>query len=357
MISISLCMIVRDEEATLKRCLDTAKDLVDEIIIVDTGSIDKTKEIAYDYTDKVYNFEWIDNFAAARNFSFSKATKEYIFYLDADDVILEDDRGKLKKLKETLSHDVDSVTMLYNVGFDKYGNVTFSFKRNRLVKRCRNFKWHCAAHNYLEVSGNIIDSDICITHKKIKSYTDRNLNIYKKLIENGHEFSPRDVFCYGNELYWHGMYDKALEQYEKLLQMGNAWLDDKIFACGQIADYYQSKKLIDKAKEYCFKSFKYDVPRAEFCCKLGFYFQSESKLLQAIFWYEIATIVKKPERSFGFFNNDCWTWLPHLQLCVCYYKLGYTDISYKHNQIALSYSPNHETILSNKKFFQELGYK
>ena len=71
MITISLCMIVKNEEAVLARCLDSLRGLMDEIIIVDTGSTDNTKEIALKYTDKVYDFSWGDDFAAARNFSFS----------------------------------------------------------------------------------------------------------------------------------------------------------------------------------------------------------------------------------------------------------------------------------------------
>ena len=74
MVTISLCMIVKDEEEILARCLDCVADLMDEIIIVDTGSTDKTKEIARRYTDKIYDFKWENDFSAARNFAFSKAT-------------------------------------------------------------------------------------------------------------------------------------------------------------------------------------------------------------------------------------------------------------------------------------------
>ena len=87
MITVSLCMIVKNEEDILARCLDSLKGLMDEIIIVDTGSTDRTKEIAANYTDKIYDFSWCDDFAAARNFSFYKATKEYIYAPDADEVL------------------------------------------------------------------------------------------------------------------------------------------------------------------------------------------------------------------------------------------------------------------------------
>ena len=70
MVSISLCMIVKNEEDVLARCLDSAAELVDEIVIVDTGSTDRTREIAARYTDKIFDFPWRDDFAAARNESF-----------------------------------------------------------------------------------------------------------------------------------------------------------------------------------------------------------------------------------------------------------------------------------------------
>ena len=77
MVSISLCMIVKNEEDVLARCLDSAAELVDEIVIVDTGSTDRTREIAARYTDKIFDFLWRDDFAAARNESFSHAVMDY----------------------------------------------------------------------------------------------------------------------------------------------------------------------------------------------------------------------------------------------------------------------------------------
>ena len=102
MITISLCMIVKNEEEVLERCLNSLKGLMDEIIIVDTGSTDSTKEIAARYTDKIYDFSWCDDFAAARNFSFSKATQEYIYAPDADEVLDDTNRRRFMMLKAAL---------------------------------------------------------------------------------------------------------------------------------------------------------------------------------------------------------------------------------------------------------------
>ena len=81
MAELSLCMIVRDEEAVLERCLESVSDAVEEIIIVDTGSVDRTKEIAAKFTEHIYDMPWKGDFSAARNFAFAKATKEYLLWL------------------------------------------------------------------------------------------------------------------------------------------------------------------------------------------------------------------------------------------------------------------------------------
>jgi len=80
-------MIIKDEERYLARCLASVKPIVDEMIVVDTGSVDRSKEIAITFGAQVYDYEWENDFAAARNFSISKASSEWIFILDGDEVI------------------------------------------------------------------------------------------------------------------------------------------------------------------------------------------------------------------------------------------------------------------------------
>jgi glycosyltransferase involved in cell wall biosynthesis len=98
MTKLSLCMITKNEEHFLEQCLNSVKDLVDEIIIVDTGSTDKTKEIAKNFTDKIFDFEWCDDFSAARNESLKHATCDWILVLDADELIAREDHQKIKEI-------------------------------------------------------------------------------------------------------------------------------------------------------------------------------------------------------------------------------------------------------------------
>ena len=102
MATISVCLIVKNEETVLGRCLDCLKEIADEIVIVDTGSTDRTKEIAAAYTNQIYDFTWIRDFSAARNFAFSKAQMEYIYSADADEVLTEVNQKKFLQLKQAL---------------------------------------------------------------------------------------------------------------------------------------------------------------------------------------------------------------------------------------------------------------
>jgi glycosyltransferase involved in cell wall biosynthesis len=88
-------MIVKNEEAHLERCLDSVKDMVSEMIIVDTGSTDRTVEIAHAYGAKVYHFDWCDDFAAARNESLKHATGEWLLMMDADNWLEPEDKNQL----------------------------------------------------------------------------------------------------------------------------------------------------------------------------------------------------------------------------------------------------------------------
>ncbi len=93
---VSLSMIVRNEETNLATCLASAADLVDEMIVMDTGSTDRTKEVAARFGARIFDFPWCDDFSAARNASADHANGDWLFILDADDVIDEPNRQRLK---------------------------------------------------------------------------------------------------------------------------------------------------------------------------------------------------------------------------------------------------------------------
>lgn len=352
-VSVSLCMIVKDEEEALERCLSSVEGIADEIVLVDTGSTDRTKEIARRFTDRIYDFEWVDDFAAARNYAFRLATKDYILWLDADDVFQEADRLAFLALKATLDPQTDSVMMHYHLSFDHKGKPASSLKRNRLVKRSRNFMWIGAVHEYLDVTGRIIHSDIAVTHSKKKLHTDRNLRIYRRRAELGEPFSPRDLYYYANELKDHAFFEEAAEQYEQFLAVKLGWIEDRIAACGKLADCYGRMYERDLQLRALFRTMELAPPRAETCCWLGALFMSESRYQEAAYWYETATRLGPPPQTGTLIDYSYWTWLPYLQLCVCYDRQGLYRQAYECNEKALAYEPQHPSMLANKAYLEQ----
>lgn len=352
MATVSLCMIVKNEEDVLGRCLESVKGLVEEIIIVDTGSTDKTKEIAANFTDKIYDFKWIKDFSAARNFAFSKASCEYSMWLDADDVITEKDSLLFTEVKSSLTPDVNVVMMKYNTGFDKNGNVTFSYFRERLIKAGAGMAWKGEVHEVIEPKGKIIYSDCAVTHKKEHpSDPDRNLYIFYNMIKNGKELDPRQQFYYGRELYYHKKYTEALEVFDKFLEEGKGWTENVIDACCHSAYCCYGLGQEDKALGYLFRSFVYDLPRAEVCCDIGKHYIDHEKYTQAIYWYNIALTSKRDDSRGGFYSPDCYNYIPCIQLCVCHSRLGDIKKAIMYNELAAEYKPESEAVLFNRKIF------
>jgi glycosyltransferase involved in cell wall biosynthesis len=111
MTTVSICMIVRNEEQNLDACLTSASGLADDIVVVDTGSTDATKAVALRHAARVFDLPWCDDFSAARNESILHATREWIFWLDADDRIDAENHAKLKGLLSSLPDSSDGYYM------------------------------------------------------------------------------------------------------------------------------------------------------------------------------------------------------------------------------------------------------
>ena len=226
---LSLCMIVRDEEKSLENVLESANLFADEIVIVDTGSVDKTKSIAKNYTDKVYDFAWVNDFSKARNFSFDKASKDYIIWLDGDDFLTKSSIDNILKWK--LSDDEMDVLMCpYVAGFDENLNPTFEYMRERIIKNSKKLRWHDRVHEVIIPSGKIeTNENIKIYHnKKEKEYSGRNLLIYEDMLKNGEYFSPRNQFYYARELMFNGKISEAIHELSKFIAEDKGWVENKI---------------------------------------------------------------------------------------------------------------------------------
>ncbi len=353
--TISICMIVKNEEMHIARCLDSIAELVDEIVIVDTGSTDKTVEIASGYTAKVYSYPWTDDFSDARNYSFSKATMDYCMWMDADDILEKTEREKFLQLKKSLLPDTDIVMMKYHTAFDENGRPSFSYFRERWIKNCSKYRWVGAVHEVIPPSGKVIYSDIAICHKKINAKDpDRNLKIYQKMLADGKTLDARQQYYYGRELYYHKQYEEAVSVFEQFLQSTDGWVENKIEACSICANCYDQLGQENSALMTLLRSMSFDLPRAELCCDIGKYFLEHGNYRNAVYWYETALHTQRDEYSGGFVLPDCYDYIPLLQLCVCFDKMGDRKKAKEYNERAGLCKPYSKAYLYNKDYFDRL---
>lgn len=350
--SLSLCMIVKDEGKTLERCLNSVKSFINEIIIVDTGSKDNTVEIAKKFNAKIYKFKWIDDFSAARNFAFSKATSDYIMWLDGDDFINEDDIKKIESLLSNMDSSYDYISAEYILARNSEGKVSTSLRRNRIVKRQSAFLWVGNVHEYLAVYGKGLEGNFSIEHGKVKEYTDRNLQIFKTMEKNNKKFTPRDIYYYANELFDNGYYKESINQYNKFIDTKEGWIEDIKGAYLKIIRALNLINEKDKIVDVAFESLKIDTPTAEIACSLGEYYFEKENYNQAAFWYRVALDSRPSSLNMSLTNSDYYTWIPSLQLTVCYYNLGNLKCSYFFNELAASFYGDKEKIEYNREIFK-----
>lgn len=294
MISISLCMIVKDEEKVLERCLNSIAGIVDEIIIVDTGSSDHTKEIALKYTSQVFDYKWQDDFSKARNFAFSKATKDYIYSADADEVIDEENQARFLQLKQVLLDEIEIVQMIYVT--DMQYNTTENFVKDirpKLYKRLRHFVWKDPIHEMVELDPVVYNSDIEIMHKPISFHQKRDFHIFYKQIERG-GISERLLKMLTRELYLVGTKEDILEIKKYLSDTYYHYVaehQENNEIAKMIAAVLCKIAVITVDKELLFDIALVDMSvgsSAEVCMQLGNYYFSRNNYEYALKWYECA---------------------------------------------------------------------
>lgn len=286
----SLCMIVKNEEAVLRECLDSIKELMDEIIIVDTGSTDGTKEIAAEYTPYVYDYQWTDDFAAARNFAFSKATGDYIYSADADEYLDEENRVKFKALKKVLMPEVEIVQMIYVT--EQINHPTENFAKDlrpKLFKRLREFTWIEPIHETVNTNPVVFDSDIEIRHRPQGDHSSRDFSVFERIIEEKGMLSDRLLTMYLRELYKAGT-EETLEHAREFLEQMLVELKQKgkeLLARQTIAVLLKLYRQTDNPVAILKLGLREEItiPSAEVCMELGYFFMKKEEYEEASKWF------------------------------------------------------------------------
>lgn len=265
---LSLCMIVKDEEKNLPVVLDSVKNIVDEIIVVDTGSKDNTKKVAEKYGAKIYDFKWMDDFSKARNESIKYATGEWILYLDADEKIDQKNAEKIRRIIR--KKNIDAVNLIETIPQKEGGlfkKVTTDYCR--LFRNKPEYEFRGKVHeqildSILADNGKVEKSDIEIIHwgfnvdeKKAAERKERNLNL---LLEE-YKKNPEDPFVHMNlGLTYKAKNDfaRAKNHLHRSLELSGKDFKKELSAIiyVNLSQIYFSESKLEEAKKFSYKVLK-----------------------------------------------------------------------------------------------------
>lgn len=262
---LSICMIVKDEEKNLDRCLNSLKPLMDsgiaELIIVDTGSKDNTIEIAKRYTEKVFKHPWQDSFSEARNYSISLANGEYIFIIDADEEI---GNEEIQKLIDEFSSDEYKKFNTFTFKIKNYSDINLTrysiITQPLIFKNDGSFYYSGTVHNQPIFKEPIKNLDITILHYgyimtddvKDKKFIRTSTLLKKELEKDPNNLYYRYQLSVSYDM--HGDHDKALEHVKIYMKnIGEPDKTDKIYLeyYNNAARIYYSNALYDEVLKIC----------------------------------------------------------------------------------------------------------
>ncbi|MFQ5685374.1 MAG: glycosyltransferase [Candidatus Scalindua sp.] len=303
--TISLCIIARDEADNLKSCLQSYSDLVDEIIVVDTGSTDNSIHVAEQFGAKVSCHPWKDDFSYSRNASLEKATSDWILWTDADDIITEENCKKIKEIKDEYGLNCSFSFVIKNSLDGILGSV---FNQIRMFPRDPRVRFRYKVHEQIlpsieEVGYKTHFTDIMILHtgysdpEIVKRKQMRNMEILNgQLKEN--ENNPVTVYLYAGNLFDLDRFEEAIPYYEKAMQLSgeqNSKLHIYESSPVALADVYERIKDYDNARKWAENAYKIDPNHPQTNLILGKLEEIEGNVDDAIKHFEfVLSCEEKP---------------------------------------------------------------
>jgi hypothetical protein len=352
--TLSLAMIVKDEQATIRGVLGDVAGFCDELVVVDTGSSDDTVRTAEQAGARVAHYPWHDDFAAARNFAFDQCGSDWILWLDADDRIPPDVQPLFATAKDTLLTDaIDAVLVPYRLFGPKTPQCLMTYERERLIRRVAGLRWSGAVHEAIAVpTGRFAHAPgLRVEHRPQDDgeVSDRNIRILERVMSEG-DRSPRTLFYYANELRDHGRHADAVAIYREYLTVSELpWeaydaqirLSQCLQALGDTAGFL----------EHAAAAVTVDSSRAEAYMLLGLEHYAAGRWAQAVPLFLAATAATRP--VWGFSDDSYYGHLPWDYLGVCYHNVGMQREALEATLRALPNSPDQERLRANLRFITE----
>jgi len=303
--SIAAALICKNEEKHIARILGELEGLVDHIYLTDTGSTDKTLEIAKSFKNvTIKHFTWVNDFAKARNHSFKDIKQDYIMWIDCDDSI--PNKAGFIDWRDNSMAMAEAWLATYNYAFDKDGNSVCSFGRERVVRNLPGFEWHYFIHEGIRFPDNtraMYTPMWSINHLRtvddIEKDRGRNIAIFES-----HDLSKqpsRMLYYYGKELFEAGKFDEAIVHLSKANSFEDLEFHDRVLCLQYITHSLLAKGEYVHAFNTAQSGLLIAPTRAEFFSFCGDALIKQSKFLEALPYYRAAASCPIPvEESRGF---------------------------------------------------------
>lgn len=363
-LKLSAALIVKDETDTLRACLASIKDAVDEIVVAWNGSSAETKAILQEFGCTIVPYEWKDDFADARNFSFSHTTHDLVLWCDADDVVAHPER-----IKKTLTafHDprIGSVWAAYDYDQDEYGHCVMLLYRERVTRKSW-WTWKGRIHETQQpiracahVKLSITDPDaFWVTHQsrkeRIVQSSDRNLRIAQRAYEEEQAkeaFDPRTCYDYARALKASGNREQALEVFQQFIRLSE-FDPDKYEAWLSMADIYRKFRMYHEAEKADFEAIRLCPQRAE-----AYFGMAETAFCQERFsdveWFTRIGLSCPPREDNLPTDPIALQARPLLPLHFAQFQQGKFQEALTTAQKTLSWFPRNQFLLDSVQTYQE----
>jgi glycosyltransferase involved in cell wall biosynthesis len=356
--TLSVAMIVKDEAERIEAAITSAREIADEIVVLDTGSTDATREIASSLGARVEHFEWFDDFAAARNASFRHCTGEWIMWMDADDVIPPAAVEGFLSLREHLidAQGVNSVHLPLAF-FHPDGQIAFEISRIRIVRATARPLWSQPIHEELTCSpGDAITSWPSAwveDHNHLsKPPNTRNLMLLERRVAKGFRTSHH-LFYLAHENASHQRWNQATAFFEEFLDHPIERVDIRYHAMMMLSDVYRDSLRPELVEKTLLRAVRLDPTQAEAFIRLG-EIQVEAHQWHLALPYLLAATGATTPPSMEFNNRRFQPWWAWDRIAIVSEHLGdiIGAINATYEAIDLSPSTEHDRLRSNLAYFE-----
>lgn len=341
MLPISVCIIAKNEEKFIQGCLEHLKPYGFEIVLVDTGSTDRTKEIAAQFTDKIYDFEWIKDFSAARNFAASKATNDWIISIDCDEYLEKYDTKELLLHMKSFPDSSGSI-ILHDMEKDDIHYSSYNLYR---IYNRKYFHFENAIHEQLlridkkpatsfETSFTVKHYGYSLDEAALQKKNERNIELLLQISKENPD-NPYYYFQLGKSYSVLGNDELSLSYFEKATSLE---VEPKVPYVQELIYCYGHKLLEMKQYETAlglagiYEEMKF-CP--EYIYLMGLIYMYNDEYVKAIAEFTKVQTMKSPTE----FLNGVTTYQPLYQLGLIFEFLGKKDIAITYYKKAGDFSP------------------